>query len=83
MRFGEGGEVTPGWAFAYALVLLGSPSGAVIVMVLTNLFVDVRHRKGALKIVFNVSQVAAALSLGGLLLHALGVHEGITGTAFG
>ncbi len=80
MRFGEGGEVTPGWAFAYALVLLGSPSGAVVVMALTNLYVDVRHHKGALKIFFNVSQIAAALSAGGLLLHAAGVHQGITGT---
>ena len=26
MRFGDHGEVTPGWAFAYALVLIGSPS---------------------------------------------------------
>ncbi len=80
MRFGEGGEVTPGWAFAYTLVLLGSPSGAVVVMVATNLFVDARHHKGALKIVFNVSQIAAALSVGGLVLHAAGVHDGITGT---
>ena len=32
MRFGNGGEVTPGYAFAYALALLGSPAGAVAVM---------------------------------------------------
>lgn len=74
MRFGEGGEVTPGWAFAYALLLLGSPAGAVAVMVLTNLYVDVRHDKGALKIAFNASQIAVALSIGGLILHLFGVH---------
>ncbi len=74
MRFGEGGEVTPGWAFAYALLLLGSPAGAVAVMVLTNLYVDVRHDKGLLKIAFNASQIAVALSIGGLILHAFGVH---------
>ena len=34
MRFGSGGEVTPGYAFAYALALLGSPAGAVAVMAL-------------------------------------------------
>jgi diguanylate cyclase (GGDEF)-like protein len=78
MRFGEGGEVTPGWAFAFALVLLGSPSGAVIVMVATSLLVDAGHDKGALKIVFNVSQIAAALAVGGLVMHAFGVHDGIT-----
>ena len=77
MRFGEGGEVTPGWAFAFALVLLGSPSGAVIVMVATSLLVDAGHDKGALKIVFNVSQIAAALAVGGLVMHIAGVHDGI------
>ncbi len=78
MRFGDGGEVTPGWAFAYALLLLGSPAGAVGVMVLTNCYVDLKHRKGALKIVFNAAQIAAALSAGGVILHSFGVHGGIT-----
>ena len=36
MRFGNGGEVTPGYAFAYALALLGSPAGAVAVMALAT-----------------------------------------------
>jgi diguanylate cyclase (GGDEF)-like protein len=80
MRFGEGGEVTPGWAFAYALVLLGAPSGAVLVMAATSCFVDVRHRKGVLKVVFNVSQIAVTLSLGALVLYAGGVRAGITET---
>ena len=57
MRFGDDGEVTPGWAFAFAMVLLGGPAGAVIVMVLANLYIDVRSHKGALRIVFNTSQV--------------------------
>jgi diguanylate cyclase len=80
MRFGEGGEVTPGWAFAYALALLGSPTGAVVAMVVTNLYVDVRHHKGALKTIFNVSQIALSLSVGGLMLHAFGIHGGIAAT---
>ena len=80
MRFGEGGEVTPGWSFAYALVLLGSPVGAVVAMVLTNLYVDLRHRKGSPKVVFNGAQIALALSVGGIVLHAFGVHHGITST---
>ena len=78
MRFGESGEVTPGWTFAYALVLFGCPSGAVGVMVLTTVYVGIRERKGLLKIAFNVGQIAVALSLGGLTLHGLGVHQGIT-----
>lgn len=77
MRTGEGREVTPGWSFAYALVLLGAPTAAVIVMVVTNLYVDVRHHKGTLKIVFNCAQVATALSTGGIILHGFGVHGGI------
>ena len=28
-RFGDGGEVTPGWAFAFSIVLLGSPVIAI------------------------------------------------------
>ena len=47
MRWGDQGMVTPGWAFAYALVLVGTPVGAILVMVCTNLYVDARHRKGA------------------------------------
>lgn len=74
MRFGEGGEVTPGWSFAYALVLLGSPVGAVIAMVATNLYVDLRHQKGVLKVVFNSAQIALALSLGAIVLGAFGSH---------
>ncbi len=81
MRFGDGGEVTPGWAFAYALLLLGSPAGAVGVMVLTNCYVDLKHRKGALKIIFNAAQIAAALSAGGVILHGFGVHGSITSDA--
>ena len=79
MRLGDEGEVTPGWAFAYALVLVGSPLGAVVVMVLTNLYVDSRHHKGVLKTLFNVSQVAVSLSVGGLILYAFGVRDGLLG----
>jgi diguanylate cyclase (GGDEF)-like protein len=79
MRWGDEGEVTPGWAFAYALVLVGTPLGAIIVVALTNVYIDFRHHKGLLKVLFNVSQVAASLSLGGLILHAFGVRDGIVG----
>lgn len=78
MRFGDGGEVTPGWSFAYALVLLGAPAAAVAVMVATDLAVDLRHRKGALKVLFNAAQIAMALATGGIILHAFGLHGGIT-----
>jgi diguanylate cyclase (GGDEF)-like protein len=79
MRFGDEGEVTPGWAFAYALVLLDMPLGAVVVMTLTNLFIDSRYRKGILKTAYNVSQGAVSLSVSGLILHAFGVRDGLLG----
>jgi diguanylate cyclase (GGDEF)-like protein len=79
MRFGDEGEVTPGWAFSYAILLLGSPFIAVTVMVLANLYVDIKNARGPLKIVFNTSQVTVALCTAGFVLQGLGVEQGITG----
>ncbi len=78
MRFGNGGEVTPGYAFAYALALLGSPAGAVAVMAFTSAYVDIRSRKPLRKVLFNVADISLALSTGGLVLHAFGIQGAIT-----
>jgi diguanylate cyclase len=78
MRFGSGGEVTPGYAFAYALALLGSPAGAVAVMALTSAYVDIRTHKPFRKILFNVADISLALSTGGLVLHLFGIDGAIT-----
>jgi diguanylate cyclase len=78
MRFGSVGEVTPGYAFAYALALLGSPAGAVAVMAFTSAFVDIRSRKPFRKILFNVADISLALSSGGLVLHVFGIDGAIT-----
>ncbi len=78
MRFGNGGEVTPGYAFAYALALLGSPAGAVAVMALTSAYVDIKSRKPFRKILFNVADISLALSTGGLVLHVFGIGGAIT-----
>lgn len=78
MRFGDGGEVTPGWAFAYAMLLLGCPTGATLLAVTTTCLIGLRHRKGALKILFNSSQVAISLSSGALILRLFGVRGSIT-----
>ncbi len=80
MRFGDHGEVSPGWAFAYALVLIGSPVAAVVVMGAANVYVDTMTRKGVLRTVFNSCQLMVSLSLGGLVLYAFGVDEGMTAT---
>jgi diguanylate cyclase (GGDEF)-like protein len=78
MRFGNGGEVTPGYAFAYALALLGSPTGAVVVMALTSAYVDLRTHKPLRKVLFNVANISLALSTGGLVLHLFGIDGAIT-----
>ena len=44
-RFGDGGQVTPGWAFAFSIVLLGAPVVAIAAMAACTLFVDVRDHK--------------------------------------
>jgi diguanylate cyclase (GGDEF)-like protein len=76
--FGDGGEVTPGWAFAYSIVLLGAPTIAIMVMALCTLFVDVRSRKQLTKTVFNVAQISASLAAGALVLQLLGLRSAIT-----
>jgi diguanylate cyclase (GGDEF)-like protein len=46
--------------------------------VITNMVVDIRHARGVLKIVFNVSQITIALSVAGFVLTGFGVAHGIT-----
>ncbi len=78
MRFGENGVVTPGWTFAFALMLYGMPVGALIIITAANAWADIRRRIPALKIVYNVSQIALALSCGALVLHAFGLRASMT-----
>ncbi|MCU1395693.1 MAG: diguanylate cyclase/phosphodiesterase & domain with sensor(s) [Ilumatobacteraceae bacterium] len=73
LRFGEGGEITPGWAFAFALVLLGSPLLAVLCSAVATLIADLIGRKAFLKVLFNVSQVSMSLGLGALVLNLSGL----------
>ena len=68
LRFGEGGEITPGWAFAFALLLLRSPLSAMALSAVATLTAEVLARKSFIKIVFNVSQVSLSLGLGTLVL---------------
>jgi diguanylate cyclase len=76
--FGDGGEVTPGWAFAYSVVLLGAPVVAISAMAACTLFVDLRSRKPLNKTIFNVAQISASLAAGALVLQLLGLRAPIT-----
>ena len=71
-RFGDGGQVTPGWAFAFSIVLLGAPLVAIAAMAACTLFVDVRDRKSITKVVFNAAQITASLAAGAIVLQLLG-----------
>jgi diguanylate cyclase (GGDEF)-like protein len=77
-RFGDGGQVTPGWAFAFSIVLLGAPLVAIAAMATCTLFVDLRDRKSTAKIFFNAGQITASLAAGAIVLQAMGVGSSIT-----
>jgi diguanylate cyclase len=77
-RFGDGGQVTPGWAFAFSIVLLGSPVIAIAAMAACTLFVDLRDRKTTTKIIFNAAQITASLAAGAIVLQLLGLGSPIT-----
>jgi diguanylate cyclase len=70
LRFGQGGEITPGWAFAFALLLLGSPLSAVASCAVASVSSDMLVRKSFVKVLFNAAQVSLSLGLGALVLHA-------------
>ncbi len=75
MAFGNDGSVTPSWAFAFALLLLGAPAQAILVMSTATALADLLPRNAKRKLLFNVSQVTLSLALGSLTLMACGVHE--------
>ena len=77
-RFGDGGEVTPGWAFAFAIVLLGSPVIAIVAMTGCTVFVDLRDRKAASKVLFNAAQITASLAAGAMMLQLIGLRTPLT-----
>ncbi len=74
LRFGSEGLVTPSWAFAFALLLLGSPASAIAVMAFASMISDIASKRGIDRLVFNAAQVSTSLAFGSLTLFAFGVH---------
>lgn len=74
LSFGNAGTVTPSWTFSFSLMLLGSPTGAVIAMACASLIADLLARKSLVKILFNTTQISLSLAVGGLILLAFGIH---------
>jgi diguanylate cyclase (GGDEF)-like protein len=81
LRFVDGGQVTPGWAFAFSIVLLGAPLVAIAAMAACTLYLDLLDRKPLTKVVFNTAQITASLAAGALVLQLLGLREPITDVA--
>ncbi len=75
MRFGAAGMVTPSWAFAFALLLLGAPTAAIGVMAAATGLAEIIPRRPVRKLFFNVGQVTLSLALGSLTLAAFDVHD--------
>src|SRR5262245_7354631 len=78
IRFGPIGVVTPLWLFAYALILLGSPSagvGVALVGATVNALAQMNSVSGVVR---HVAGTAISLSTAGLMLLALGVQGSIT-----
>lgn len=74
LSFGNAGTVTPSWTFSFSLMLLGSPTGAILAMGCASLIADLLARKSLVKIVFNTTQICLSLAVGGLILLAFGIH---------
>ena len=77
-QFGDGGRVTPGWAFAFSILLLGAPIVAIAAMATCTLYLDLRDRKSLTKVVFNTAQITTALAAGALVLRLFGLRVPIT-----
>jgi diguanylate cyclase len=71
IRFGQVGVVTPLWLFAFAMLLLGSPSLTVGIASLGAALHAVRYEPVASDMVARVAATALSLSAAGLVLEAL------------
>ena len=79
LKMATGGVVTLSWTFAFSLVLLGSPTLAVVALAITTLLSELKSKNGLRRATFNCSQVSLALAAGGLTLFAFGIDGPITG----
>ena len=72
LRLKDAGEVTPGWAFGFALLLLGSPTLAMLSMAVASVLPDLIHRKGLRRTCFNAAQTVLALFAATVVLTVAG-----------
>ncbi len=78
IQFGPFGTVTPLWMFAFALMLLGSPSAAASAAVLAATLHAIGTSTSPAMIVTRVGSAAVSLATAGLVLFTMDVHGSIT-----
>jgi diguanylate cyclase (GGDEF)-like protein len=78
LRLHGAGEVTPGWAFAFALLLLGSPVLSMVAMATASVLADLIHSKGLRRTAFNAAQTVLALFAATVILTLSGAASPLT-----
>ena len=78
LRRVDAGEVTPGWAFSFAILLLGSPLLSMLAMAIASALPDLLRRKGLRRTSFNAAQTVLALFAATCVLTAFGATGPIT-----
>jgi len=75
LRLGRNGSfVTPTCGLSFALLLMGSAIGALLVVGITTLAGQIIQRRQPLRLAFNVAQLVLSLGSGALVLFAFGVR---------
>lgn len=78
MKFGDDGVISPGWTFAYALVLFGMPIGALTVLMIATVVTSIQDRKPFSIMTLNLAVLAASISSGALVVRAFGMSGAMT-----
>lgn len=77
LRRDEGGEVTASWTFAFALLLVAPPAGALLGVACACLLSDALHRKPAVRGLFNAANYSLSLGFGSVILGITGQHTAL------
>ncbi len=72
-----GGEITPTWTFAFALLLIAPPAAALLAVPVASLMADRLGGKDFQRYAFNAAQLALSLGAGAVVLHGFGGRGGL------
>jgi len=77
LRRSEGGEVTASWTFAFALLLVAPPAGALLCIAAASLVGDLTSKKPFTRAAFNAAQVTISLAAGAAVLIGAGQQHAL------